>query len=511
MNGDLGESHAESGLFGGRYQVLDRIGSGAMGVVYEARHVGTLGHCAIKVLRSEVGCSPERVQQFLREARASGQLKSDHIVKVFDSGIDSATGRPYLVMEYLEGEDLEVTLKRLGALDVEAALKIAYQATLGLCRAHEANVVHRDIKPANLFLTRGDSGLVVVKILDFGVAKMKMEGADQTVLSTMRSGTLVGTPLYMAPEQFQGESTIEACSDVWSLGVLMWELLTGKSPFYGTSLARLVARVTREKLPSLRDEAPWVPGPVAEIVQRALSRSIEGRFKDALELKKALDRVVDGPHLRPELLRSHSKPHALVEQTTVSLPAMFFEAVPRRAPRVAFIAGGVGLALGCLAALGGALFAVTSNAGAPEPKLAEPKPALRPLLAADLPRPIPEALNAPLAGGPRPEPRTTAQPEARPPVPENQPSKASVRSRSRSAPLEPKAAKPESPRSELPEGASFEPSLEPSSEATIPPAVGFGPVPLETSSKSGKAAAAPRAIDSSGLVLNRREFEPTNH
>jgi eukaryotic-like serine/threonine-protein kinase len=298
----------ETCLLAGKYRLVRWLGKGAMGVVYEALHVGTQKRCAVKLLLSEFEDDPDRARRFLLEARAAGVLESDHIVKVFDAGTDSNRGCPYIVMEYLEGEDLAKVLRRLGPLRCVAALKIALQVAMGLAKAHAIDIVHRDIKPANLFLTRGDSGLMVVKILDFGVAKVKPETVGSHFAEASRSGSIAGTPLYMSPEQISMQvARIGPGTDVWSLGVVLWELLTGSAPFSTTDSphAVLAERITGEQLPNLLDEAPSVWPEVADIVYRALDRDPERRYRNAGELRDALLHVVaGGPHLESSLMVS---------------------------------------------------------------------------------------------------------------------------------------------------------------------------------------------------------------
>jgi serine/threonine-protein kinase len=178
------------------------------------------------------------------------------------------------------------------------------QAAIGLAKAHEAGIVHRDIKPANLYLTQRDSGDLSIKILDFGVAKVKMENFHETSTGLTRTGSMLGTPLYMSPEQCKGASTIDARSDVWSLGIVLWELLSGGSPFSNaTSLGGLMASIITEELPLLQDRAPWVPAELAEIVHRAMSRDVSKRYQTAGELRDALSGFVGGAAtLFPQML-----------------------------------------------------------------------------------------------------------------------------------------------------------------------------------------------------------------
>jgi serine/threonine protein kinase len=292
----------ETGILAGRYQLRREIDRGAMGIVYEAYHLETGRRCAVKLLRPEVSGDRERVQRFIKEARAGSLIDSDHIVKVIDAGTENS-GRPYLVMEYLHGQDLRRAMRQASPLSSSAAIKIALQASLGLAKAHLAGVVHRDIKPENLFLTTGEWGSVVVKVLDFGVAKFKATGPKDTLYPAIDAGALLGTPLYMSPEQFRGESEVSPASDVWSLGVVLWEMLTGAPPFQSRTLDGLASSVTCGDLPCIRARAPWVDRDIAEIITRALAREPSDRFADAGELLEALQAITDGPQLDPSALR----------------------------------------------------------------------------------------------------------------------------------------------------------------------------------------------------------------
>jgi eukaryotic-like serine/threonine-protein kinase len=299
------QSSIEGTVIAGKYQLVRLLGQGGMGAVYEGRNNATFKRCAVKLLLSpELGGNTELIKRFFREARASSIIESDHIVTVYDSGYDTELGWPYMVMEMLQGEDLEALLKRVGVLQPVAAAKLVLQAAMGLARAHEAGIVHRDIKPANLFLTGRETGELIVKLLDFGIAKVKMENLQETSNGLTRTGSMLGTPLYMSPEQVKGASGIDAASDVWSLGIVLFELLSGQLPWTNkASLGTLMAAIIHEDLPLLQDRAPWVPPELAEITHRAISRDTNKRFKNAGELRDALAHIVpDGSRLTPDLL-----------------------------------------------------------------------------------------------------------------------------------------------------------------------------------------------------------------
>ncbi len=295
-----------------KYELIRLLGQGGMGAVYEGRNASTLKRCAVKVLVSaEMASSGEAVKRFFREARASSVLESDHIVQIFDSGSDPKTGFPYMVMELLSGQDLEHVLRDKGALQPLVAAKLMLQAAMGLAKAHEQHTVHRDVKPANIYLTRRESGELVVKILDFGIAKVKMEKFSETSAGLTRDGSMLGTPLYMSPEQAKGAPNIDVRSDVWSLGIVLYELLSGALPYAdANSLGELMVAIITADLPLLQDKAPWVPPELAEITHRAISRDINRRFQSAGELRDALAAIVpDGARITPDMLQGIDPNH----------------------------------------------------------------------------------------------------------------------------------------------------------------------------------------------------------
>jgi eukaryotic-like serine/threonine-protein kinase len=295
-----------------KYELIRLLGQGGMGAVYEGRNASTLKRCAVKVLVSpEMASSGEAVKRFFREARASSVIESDHIVQIFDSGSDPKTGFPYMVMELLNGEDLEHVLRRYGALQPLVAAKLILQAAMGLAKAHEHQTVHRDIKPANIYLTRRESGELVVKILDFGIAKVKMEKFSETSAGLTRDGSMLGTPLYMSPEQAKGAPNIDVRSDVWSLGIVLYELLSGALPYAeASSLGELMVAIITADLPLIQDKAPWVPPELAEVAHRAISRDITRRFQNAGEMRDALAAIVpDGARITSDMLQGMDPNH----------------------------------------------------------------------------------------------------------------------------------------------------------------------------------------------------------
>jgi serine/threonine-protein kinase len=262
-----------------------------MGSVFEAEHTGTGRRVAVKVINSgDMSRNPMLISRFQREAKAAGAIDTQHITQVLDTGTDPESGLPYMVMEFLSGEDLSQALKRVGPIIPDLALRIVAQTCLGLQKAHDAGVVHRDIKPANLFLARRDAGEIIVKVLDFGIAKVKMDHANETESAGLtRTGNMLGSPLYMSPEQARGTRLIDHRADIWSLGVVLYQCLTGRTPYgHIQALGELIIAICHEPPPPVQDFAPWVTPEVASIVHRALKLNPAERFESAAAVFTAL-------------------------------------------------------------------------------------------------------------------------------------------------------------------------------------------------------------------------------
>jgi serine/threonine protein kinase len=280
-----------------KYELLRQLGEGGMGKVFEARHLRTGRHVAVKVIRGaalEPGKRAEAVSRFEREARAVGRIESPHVVSVFDTGVDAA-GDPYLVMELLRGEDLRGLLRRGAPLAADLAARMVFQACLGLQAAHDRGVVHRDIKTANLYLARRDRDRIVTTLLDFGIAKLRPDplaaddGHDLT-----RSGSVLGSPLYMAPEQAIGAREVDVRADIWSLGIVLYEALCGTTPHEPGTLGSLILAICSQPPRSVCERAPWVSADLAKIVQKALMLDPGERFQSAEAMADALAAIL-GP------------------------------------------------------------------------------------------------------------------------------------------------------------------------------------------------------------------------
>lgn len=278
-----------------RYEVTRVIGAGGMGAVYEAMHAGTGRRVAVKVISTgDVTRDAGLVGRFQREAKAAGAIATQHICQVLDTGTDATTGWPYMAMEFMEGEDVQQLVRRIGVVSGELALRIVAQACVGLAKAHAAGVVHRDIKPANLFLAKGDDGKVVIKLLDFGIAKVKMEHASETGDAGLtRTGTMLGSPLYMSPEQARGMKTIDHRADIWSLGVVLYELLCGRTPYHHIdALGELIIAICSEPPAPVQEFGPWISPEAATIVHKALRANPNDRYQTATEMLDAIKQVL---------------------------------------------------------------------------------------------------------------------------------------------------------------------------------------------------------------------------
>ena len=357
-----------------KYELVRLLGQGGMGAVYEARnHLGK--RFAVKLLlKPEFAQDPGLTARFFREAKASAAIESEHIVEVYDTGVDPDTNFPFIIMELLKGEDLEHTIARVGALNTVGASRVIAQAASGLGKAHEAGIVHRDIKPANIFMTTRESGDSVVKILDFGIAKQQMEvlssneGAGLT-----KTGSMLGTPLYMSPEQAQGLKSIDARTDIWSLGMCLYEALSGRTPWGDVdTLGALILSICSRDVTPIQEIAPWIQPELAQVVHWCLVRDVNQRCPNARALVDALRPFASGSfQITPEVLlgveehaRAQIAPRAELpqaSQTNVALTSSSAgqpaESDKKKSSAPMFAA----LGLVALVAVGGGVFMATRN------------------------------------------------------------------------------------------------------------------------------------------------------
>jgi serine/threonine-protein kinase len=257
----------EGEILAGKYRIERVLGAGGMGMVVAARHIELDEHVAIKFLLPETLDNPEVVARFSREARAAVRIKSEHVARIIDVG-RMASGAPYIVMEYLEGEDLASWLERRGALSVDQALDFVLQACEAIAAAHALGIIHRDLKPANLFVVRLGDGRQRVKVLDFGISKVLT--ADQSAPSITNTAALLGSPLYMPPEQMRSARNVDTRSDIWSLGVILHQLVAGTPPFGGATMPEVLTNVLEGTPPGLRALVPAVPEGLEHVVLRCL-------------------------------------------------------------------------------------------------------------------------------------------------------------------------------------------------------------------------------------------------
>jgi serine/threonine protein kinase len=263
----------------GKYSLIRVLGTGGMGVVFEAEHLRLKQRCAIKMLSPEMLREADIIHRFEREARASALLKSPHVTRVTDVAT-TAEGVPYIVMELLTGHDLDGELQARGHVPYPLAVDYVLQACAAVAEAHAAGIIHRDLKPGNLFLAQDPDG-VMVKVLDFGISKMMEEESKLT-----SAGMTMGTALYMSPEQLRSASQVDARSDIWSLGVILYELLCGQTPFAG-SLAQVAAAIVSEDAPDIAGRCA-LPPELAAIIHRTLRRAAGERFANVPDLMAAL-------------------------------------------------------------------------------------------------------------------------------------------------------------------------------------------------------------------------------
>jgi serine/threonine protein kinase len=269
----------------GNYRLTARLGEGGMGVVYLAEHPVIGKKVALKAIHPELSRNAEVVSRFVTEAKAVNQIGHEHIVDIADFGTTPG-GEFYFIMEYLQGEALSDRLKREGHLDATRAMVIGAQIADALDASHEQGIIHRDLKPENIFLVQRGGSKDFVKVLDFGLAKLTQ--TEEKVSHKTRAGSVMGTPYYMAPEQCEGKTEIDHRADIYSLGVLMFEMLTGKVPFGGDGYGEIIVKHITMPPPSVRSLVPELSAELDLILFRALAKDRTQRFQTMAELRDAL-------------------------------------------------------------------------------------------------------------------------------------------------------------------------------------------------------------------------------
>ena len=285
QNDALGQIGIRVGdLLSNKYRVDSVLGAGGMGIVVAAHHLQLDERVAIKLLLPEGVTNREAVARFLREARAAVKIKSEHVARVIDVGT-LESGTPYMVMEYLAGADLAAVLESRGTLPVEETVQYVLQACEAVAEAHALGIVHRDLKPANLFLCQRPGRTPTIKVLDFGISKTAFQGSTSDQVQTA-AHTLLGSPIYMSPEQMMSAAEVDQRTDIWSLGIILHELLVGQTPFRGNSLAQLAMAIMQQPVPTLA--AGGLPPRLQTLIYRCLEKDRTARFQHIGELASGL-------------------------------------------------------------------------------------------------------------------------------------------------------------------------------------------------------------------------------
>src|SRR5512140_2273213 len=273
MSAELGQPGQ---IIDGKYRIVRLLGTGGMGAVFEGENVRIRRKVAIKMLHASVSSQPEVVARFEREAQAAALVGSEHICGVLDLGALPDHAR-YMVMEYLEGETLSSLIKRSGRLTPQQSIPILVQILEALGAAHAAGIIHRDLKPDNIFILPQRGGIQgFVKILDFGVSKFSQMGGEQ--MNVTRAGAVVGTPYYMSPEQARGSSAIDQRTDIYAIGVLLYQATTGQVPYQAETFNELLFKIVLEVAPPPQTYVPDLDPDFAAIIQRAMAREPDQRF-----------------------------------------------------------------------------------------------------------------------------------------------------------------------------------------------------------------------------------------
>src|SRR5688572_4636367 len=278
-----------------KYRIEKRLGEGGMGVVYLATHIHIESTVAIKVLHKDMVSNPQSVERFRREARAAGRIKHPNAISVMDFGVGE-NNLVYIVMEYLEGMTLSQRIRKTGRVMPEETVTIMRDVCAALDAAHNKGVIHRDLKPDNIILQKIDGGKDRVKVLDFGIAQLKSLSGVSMELT--QQGTVIGTPFYMSPEQCRGEE-LDKRSDVYSLGIILFEMLTGKLPFQAESAMAVIVKHMTEQPPRLREIQPDIPALFEVVTLRALAKGKAERQGSAAELGLELDNALAKSKLKP--------------------------------------------------------------------------------------------------------------------------------------------------------------------------------------------------------------------
>jgi serine/threonine-protein kinase len=436
-------------VLAGKYRVDKILGEGGMGVVVAATDTQLERQVAIKFLLPQFSAHAEAAPRFMREARAAVKIQSEHIARVIDVNT-MPNGSPYMVMEMLHGADLAHVLSDQGPLPMQEAVLYVIEACDAIAEAHSHGIVHRDLKPANLFLAQMPDGTNRIKVLDFGISKSTITAGTSVDQSLTRTSSMMGSPLYMSPEQMKSTRDVDARTDIWALGVILYELLTGTLPFSGQSIPELSAKILLEPPTPLHVHRPDLPEELERIVMRALEKDLAARYPSASEF--AIDLVQFGPRKArtnveriTKLLGQAGISKSMLPEppsrgpagvTSVATPLRKGEATvggfgttndPNKASGRWSVKAVVMSALGATALVSGVLFALLgSNPPADPAHAASPVPAAVPPPATPAParlspEPSEPASNPPTVR-PVPDQASSAEPAVEPPKPAARPS-----------------------------------------------------------------------------------------
>jgi serine/threonine-protein kinase len=283
----IDEGPASGQILAGKYRLEERLGEGGMGVVFAAEHLVLQQRVAVKFLSEEIAGSHEARERFLREARAAAMLKNEHVVRVLDVA-ETEGGTPYMVMELLVGADLSTIQRVRGMLPVRDVADYMLQACEGIAEAHGRGIVHRDLKPANLFVTQHGDGTALCKVLDFGLSKPEAGTMLKTETSLTYTGAVMGSPRYMSPEQIRSAKDVDARTDIWALGAIIYRLLTDQIPFEGETIAAVSASIAADAPRPLREHRPELPEELEALVLKCLAKDPAARVQSVAELAAGL-------------------------------------------------------------------------------------------------------------------------------------------------------------------------------------------------------------------------------
>jgi serine/threonine-protein kinase len=448
-------------LIDGKYLVQRLIGRGGMGAVYEGRHTLIERRVAIKVVFDEVAASDAGASRFEREVRAAGRIGNDHILEIIDVGT-LPNGSRYMVSEFLDGEALSARLSRQGPMHPQTIGHLMLQLLTGLAAAHQVGILHRDLKPDNIFLVREKAGKTdFVKIIDFGISKFQPLSGSSDSMNMTATGVVVGTPYYLSPEQARGVKEIDARSDLYAVGVIMYECATGRVPFQAESFNQLIFKIALEAPPALESIVPGIDPWFVALVQKAMARDPSQRFQTAQEMREEIGRWLGLSQSAGGRALPGFDATVMADSNFAPMPARVptpstfgrtNEPAPEElfAPRRSSLKTTLLVAVPLLAVIAGSLLFIKSHLGGDETSssasaaapavsavAAAPKPEAPPLPVVTAP-PAPSRDEAPdVALAPKAEP---VRPSAQPNLPRRAPVRASTPARATPARAEPAPA-----------------------------------------------------------------------